>query len=173
MIMNKKILIAIGIIMLAILYFMIMRGPVISYNKKNVVADTELYKEVGEFYLDDYKSKNCDGKLKYLNVSINDGIPQAECITSRYEHSLNLTDDVYEKYESLYKNFRLDKLSLSCISVYDSFVIFGIESGRASIIYSKDDKKPKYVNGGTQMDKEKDNYIEKITDNLYYGCWQN
>ena len=173
MIKNKKLFIPIGIIILGIIYFIVMRGPVISYNKEKVLSDAEFYKEVAQFYLEDYKKNNCAGSVSYLNATVKDGIPKSACLSSPYQHDLIFSDEIYEKYKKMNNNFRVDKSSLAHIEVWNSLVIFGIESGRASIIYSADDKKPEYVNGGTDTDKEKDNYIEKITDNLYYGCWQN
>ncbi len=168
-----KILLFVMVIVIISLYFEFVSHPVISYDKDKILNNSNCYKEVAECFLEDYRKYNSDDIFCYTNVSKEISGAYSQCVVEQFEHKVYIPDNIFEMYSKLESDFRLDKLCLSCISVYDSFVVFGIENGRASIIYSKYDEIPQYVNGGTVVDKEKDNYIEKITDNLYYACWQN
>lgn len=82
----------------------------------------------------------------------------------------SLTPYQKQAFDTVKSIFRLDHHGLENIFVNDNFVVFGIENGRASFIYSLSDKKPDFVN--SPKEENENIFVEKIDDKWYYACRQ-
>jgi len=81
--------------------------------------------------------------------------------------SISLDATQMESLNVVLSTFELYRRPLDVIAVYDTFVVFRIDIGLATFIYSVNDEEPKYLNQPNEGDK--DIYIDKITDNWYFA----
>ena len=132
--------------------------------KDIVIPNEEAYTVLAEMYYSN--SQGTDGVISYSPCYGND---KKEFLIHCYssQKDIVITDNQYQAFKVVNDSFELDDHSLSRIYVYDTFVTFGIENGRESLIYSVDGKKPTYVN--TPNDKQSHCKIKKISTNWYYA----
>lgn len=165
--MRKKLVFTIIflLIILIIIVIIFFNRPIISYNKNTLLDNEYFYTQTAELYYQDYIKQNTNDIFSYSTVNDDKFIT---CNTQNYK--FELSSEEYDNYKIVYDSYRLDKISLDRIYVYDTFVAFCNESGRTSFVYSVNGQKPIYVN--SPKDQNKKIYIEKITDNWYYACNQ-
>lgn len=79
------------------------------------------------------------------------------CYNNDQYYSLNSKQK--QAFNTVKSIFRLDHHGLENIFVNDNFVVFGIENGRASLVFSLSDKKPDFVNSPKEENEHV--FIEK------------
>lgn len=141
-------------------------SSIISYDKNLFLNHQNAYDTIAEFCLSNF-DETANSTMIYT-YSFSKNMQSLFC--SNNEATLQLNDEQIKAANTINNTFRLDKHSLECIRVTNDKVIFGIANGRASFIYSKADEKPDFVN--TPNDKSERIYVDRITNNWYFTCYQ-
>lgn len=136
----------------------------ISYDKNFFLDNQNAYNIIAQLCLSNF-DKTADSTMIYT-YSFSKDMQSLFCLNN--EAMIQLNDEQIKAASTVNNTFRLDKHSLECIRVTNDKVIFGIANGRASLIYSKTDAKPDFVN--TTNDKSERICVDKITDNWYFAC---
>ena len=167
----RKVLI-IGIIILIVvigMFFLLNRGPMVLYDKEKILQNEKNFTEIAKAYYNDYKSLDANMECSYIDPSGSDN--DARCVTSPYEHDFKFSDELYNIHQIVDENYNVDNEKLEVVVVYDNFVVFGNVKGRASLVYSINGDKPRYVMGEKKHPDYDSFSVEKITGNWYYACY--
>lgn len=124
------------------------------------------YSVIANLYYDDYKKNNSE-ELIYLVPNKYNDIYTA-CITDECRHSLELNEEQRIQYNKIKDSYYLDKHHLEYICVYNGFVSFCNNGGRASYVYSVEDKKPEYISSPNSP--YDDIAIKKLSEHWYWVC---
>lgn len=124
------------------------------------------YSSIANLYYDDYKKYDSE-KLIYLVPNKYNDIYTA-CITDECKHSLELNEEQRIQYNKIIDSYYLDKQPLEYICVYNGFVSFCNNGGRASYVYSVEDKKPEYISSPNSP--YDDIAIKKLSEHWYWVC---
>lgn len=136
----------------------------VSYDSKSFFENQSYYETMAKLCYDDFtQNDDIDIGSYYPYRGRNDYI---ECFFD--EHKLMMTENECIACDKVCRVFRLDKHCLCTITAHDNFVVFGIENGRASFIYSVNDSMPTFVN--SYKENRGDVCIRKITANWYFAC---
>lgn len=125
--------------------------------KPNIVE----YSQVAEYLYNDFSKYNSDIFVYSVPSDINDN--NILCCSDK--HELMLTKSIQNDFSVISNSYRLDKHSLDHVTVYDNFVSFGYELGRAAYVYSVNGEKPKHINSPKEDGRV---LVKKIADNWYF-----
>lgn len=166
----KKVLTA-GIIILSLIaiaityYFLFGNKPAISYDKNRLLNNKEYYVEIAEICLE---HRNQHGKDIICVIPGMGQVNAFKMYCYECDTYIALAENQIVAAKAVERSFGLDHTSLDAIRVYENFVSFGVVTGRASFIYSENNKKPSFVNSPDESGKKP--FVKKITDNWYYAC---
>ncbi|NLT08138.1 MAG: hypothetical protein GXY08_01355 [Ruminococcus sp.] len=124
------------------------------------------YTSLAEFYYDDFQKYDTE-ELVYLVPSQKDNAI-SWCITEKHKHSIELNNNQVDNYTKVKDSYYLDKNHLSYICVYNNCVSFCNDNGRASYVYSVNDKKPEYIS--SPDNPYNDIVVRKLANNWYWVC---
>lgn len=124
------------------------------------------YTQVAEFYYKDFEKYNTD--ILIYSVPYDENDKDIVCFTEEYNHEIMIGENECQSFSKICDSYHLDKQSLSYICVYDGFVSFCNDNGRASYVYSIFDKKPLYIKNPNES--KEDLHIRKMFDNWYFVC---
>lgn len=137
----------------------------VGFSSEYLLSNINQYTSVAQFCYNDYS--NYDAKI--LVYWFDDEHNRVMCSSEGYEHELNCNAEILNDFSVVRDTYRIDKQKLYGICVYEGFVCFFNLNGRASLIYSNNDKKPKYV----MSPYDKYNIFlnkKKVCDNWYFIC---
>ena len=164
---KKCIIIGLIISLCIILYAVSMKcSSPISYDRGKVTDNAAAYIMISQVYLDDYKKHDSNTRYDYSKGYKKDDKCFIKCYTGEYIFSIEIETLTYSK--AIEDTYYVDDQFWEYVRVNDNFVVFGNVNGRASIIYSANDKKPSFVDDPNNIDKHI--YVEKIAGNLYFAA---
>lgn len=124
----------------------------------------EAYNQTVQLIYDDFQKCECSGhgywftqKEEYANVSCEDKFK-----------TILVNDSEYAYFQTVKNTFRVYKRGLDFISVNGNYIVFGIVTGRGSLIYSVNDEKPNFINSPGDKENYKWSRVRKVTDNWYF-----
>jgi len=171
--MNKIKLIFVGTILitLAIAFILVMGllvlfgGPPVSFDENILLDNQEAFTSLAMICYEHYRHTNSDLNERFT-YAININNEKLICYTNNDE--IKLDNSQLEFTKKVLSVFKLAKKGLDRICVYESFIVFGIVNGRASFIYSLNNKKPSFVNRPDET--ASCIFVDEITTNWYYAC---
>ena len=126
----------------------------------------EEYKQVADFYYNDFKEYNAD--MLVYSFPYDDDDKEIVCFTEGYKHEITIDESEYQSFSKIRNSYDLDNQYLEHIVVYDGFVSFGNMNLRSSYVYSIYDYKPKYISHPDSSGEKL--YVKKLCDNWYFVC---
>lgn len=163
----KKALI-ISIIILAIIAFIYCTYTVI-YSAK-VAGSTEKilhciddYTKVAKYYYEDFEKYDAE----HLVYSVpTEKYKDVICYTENFNHEIIMDEITHQSFLIVEDTYRVDKQPIDYICVYDGFVSFCNNNGRASYVYSIYGDKPEFIS--TPNIPTDFLHVSEISDNWYY-----
>jgi hypothetical protein len=138
----------------------------ISYDKSAVIDNQIAYRTLSCVFIDDYIKHDSNTTYTYSNGGRKDGECFIKCYTGEYIFSIE--PELAALIKVIKDTYSVDEQCWEYVRVNENFVAFGNVNGRASIIYSANDKKPSFVDDPNDIDKHI--YVERIADNLYFAA---
>jgi hypothetical protein len=135
----------------------------VGFNADKLLDNIDEYTAVAQFCYDDYSKYDTDILTYYFDDEDN----TITCPSKGYEHTLEATQEIIDDFLAVDKVYYVDKQNLYAICVYDGFVSFFNINGYASLVYSVNDKKPKYVSSSSN-DYDIFLFKRKLCDNWYF-----
>lgn len=156
-----RIIIVMIVILLIVLFFWQTNQP--PETVKMMLEDNkESYDWVANFYYQDFMQSN-EECLSYSFIEEDRIVNYKIMSEPRYIYLEKSQIEIFEKVDNSYY---VDSKVLDRVYVYDNFVAFCNENGRASIVYSVDGRVPSWID----CPKEENEEIKtiQITENWYY-----
>ena len=169
--MKKKTALAAGIIILllaaiGVIYYLLFGSkPPISYDKNRLLDNKDYYMEIAEICLE---HRNQHGKDIICVIPGMEQVNEFKMYCYECDTYIARTENQTASAKAVERSFHLDDKPLDAIRVYENFVSFGVVTGRASFIYSKNNLKPSFVNNPDESGRKP--FVQKITDKWYYVC---
>ena len=161
----KKVLI-ISIIILAIIAFIYYAYIVIFSAKiagSTILPCIDDYTKVAKCYYEDFEKYDAEHLVYSIPSEKNKDII---CYTENFNHEIIMDEITYQSFLMVEDSYRVDKQPIDYISVYDGFVSFCNNNGRASYVYSVYGEKPEFI---SNPDKPTDFLsVSEISDNWHY-----
>lgn len=126
----------------------------------------EEYKQVADFYYNDFKEYNAD--MLVYSFPYDDDDKEIVCFTEGYKHEITIDEIEYQSFSKIRNSYDLDNQYLEHIVVYDGFVSFGNMNLSSTYVYSIYDYKPKYISHPDSSSEKP--YVKKLCDNWYFVC---
>lgn len=126
----------------------------------------EEYKQVADFYYNDFKEYNAD--MLVYSFPYDDDDKEIVCFTEGYKHEITIDEIEYQSFSKIRNSYDLDNQYLEHIVVYDGFVSFGNMNLSSTYVYSIYDYKPKYISHPNNSGEKP--YVKKLCDNWYFVC---
>ena len=126
----------------------------------------EEYKQVADFYYNDFKEYNAD--MLVYSFPYDDDDKEIVCFTEGYKHEITIDEIEYQSFSKIRNSYDLDNQYLENVVVYDGFVSFGNMNLRSSYVYSIYDYEPKYISLPDSSSEKL--YIKKLCNNWYFVC---
>lgn len=126
----------------------------------------EEYKQVADFYYNDFKEYNAD--MLVYSFPYDDDDKEIVCFTEGYKHEITIDEIEYQSFSKIRNSYDLDNQYLEHVVVYDGFVSFGNMNLRSSYVYSIYDYEPKYISLPDNSSEKL--YIKKLCNNWYFVC---
>lgn len=138
----------------------------ISCDEKKITDNATAYKVLAQLYIEDYKKHASGTSYAYSTGYEGDG----ECVISCYtgDYIFSIEDEMLAYSKSIENSYYVDEQLWEYVRVNNNFVVFGNVNGRASVIYSANDKKPSFVGDPNEIDKNI--YVKRIADNLFFSA---
>lgn len=164
----KKVFIVLFLIICIASYFIyrIFFYPKVSPRMNEFSLCVEEYKQVADFYYNDFKEYNAD--ILIYSFPYDDDDKKIVCFTEGYKHEIMLNENECKNFAKIRNSYNLDNQYLEHIAVYDGFVSFGNINLQSSYVYSIYDYKPRYIGHPNNSDKRL--YVKKLCDNWYFVC---
>ena len=165
----KKIYIFIMIIIICGIFYIIYNlifYPKVASRMDEFSLHLQDYTQVAEFYYNDFEKYNTD--LLVYSVPYDNNDKDIVCFTEGYKHKIIIDEISYQSFLIICDSYYLDKQPLDYICVYDGFVSFCNNNGRASYVYSINDKKPIYIKSPNES--KEDLHVRKMYDKWYFIC---
>lgn len=140
--------------------------PMLSPRMDEFSLCVEEYKQVADFYYNDFKEYNAD--MLVYSFPYDDDDKEIVCFTQGYKHEITIDESEYQSFSKIRNSYDLDNQYLEHIVVYDGFVSFGNMNLRSSYVYSIYDYKPKYISHPDSSGEKP--YVKKLCDNWYFVC---
>ena len=93
----------------------------------------EEYKQVADFYYNDFKEYNAD--MLVYSFPYDDDDKEIVCFTEGYKHEITIDEIEYQSFSKIRNSYDLDNQYLEHVVVYDGFVSFGNMNLRSSYVY--------------------------------------
>lgn len=168
---KRKLLIAISVALLAmvliLVYLLTIPKQTISYEKSMLTDNISSFETAAETCMELYKSNKDDSEAWMFNVDVD--MESLVCYNDSGQSRYQLTQEQKQAFTTVKDVFRLDHLGFANLFVNENFASFGIENGRASLIYSPSNQKPNFVNSPEHSDNNRI-FVEQVTDKWFYAC---
>lgn len=166
--LTKKFIIIVLAIFLCIVFYVVSinHSTPISYDRQKVIDNATAYIMLSQVYITDYKEHDSNTRYDYSKGCKKEDGYFVKCYTGEYV--LNLESEMFDCSKVIENTYYVDEQYWEYVRVNDNYVVFGNVNGRASIVYSANDKKPSFVDDPNSVDEHI--YVEKIADNLYFAA---
>lgn len=165
---RKKIIIIVFAIFLCVVFCGVSThySTPIPCDRKKIIDNATAYIMLSQVYITDYKEHESDSRYDYSKGYKKEEGYFIKCYTDEYVFYLER--EAFLCSEVIENTYYVDEQCWEYVRVNDNFVVFGNINGRASIIYSANDKKPSFVNDPNSI--EKHIYVKKLADHLYFAA---
>ena len=140
--------------------------PRVPSKSENFSAYVGEYTQVAEFYYNDYQKYNTDILIYSVPVWNDNMDLDIVCYTEGFTHDLIIGEELYEAFTKITNSYYLDKQHLEYICVYEGFVSFCNNNGRASYVYSLNDTEPSYIKNPNES--KCDIFVKHLCNSWYF-----